>query len=100
MAALQTFYGLRPLRKVRLEIAKMRAGKLQRVEGPMPIEAVPMVEELNALITHNERQAEEARRHAGNLAHALKTPLKARSEERRVRNECVSTCTYRWVPNK
>ena len=34
-----------------------------------------MVEELNALIEHNERQAEEARRHAGNLAHALKTPL-------------------------
>src|SRR3546814_9808619 len=34
-----------------------------------------MVEELNALIAHNERQAEEARRHAGNLAHALKTPL-------------------------
>ena len=34
-----------------------------------------MVDELNALIEHNERQAEEARRHAGNLAHALKTPL-------------------------
>ena len=34
-----------------------------------------MVEELNGLIAHNERQAEEARRHAGNLAHALKTPL-------------------------
>jgi signal transduction histidine kinase len=75
MAALQTFYGLRPLRKVRHEIARMRAGKLQRVEGPMPVEVVPMVEELNGLIAHNERQAEEARRHAGNLAHALKTPL-------------------------
>ena len=34
-----------------------------------------MVEELNALLAHNERQAEEARTHAGNLAHALKTPL-------------------------
>jgi len=34
-----------------------------------------MVEELNALLAHNERQAEEARAHAGNLAHALKTPL-------------------------
>jgi signal transduction histidine kinase len=30
---------------------------------------------LNALLEHNEVQAEEARRHAGNLAHALKTPL-------------------------
>jgi signal transduction histidine kinase len=30
---------------------------------------------VNALLAHNEKQAEEARRHAGNLAHALKTPL-------------------------
>jgi signal transduction histidine kinase len=34
-----------------------------------------LTEELNALLEHNEVQAEEARRHAGNLAHALKTPL-------------------------
>jgi signal transduction histidine kinase len=75
MATLQTFYGLWPLRKVRLEIAKMRAGRASRIEKPMPGEVVPMVEERIALIAHNEKQAEEARRHAGNLAHALKTPL-------------------------
>jgi signal transduction histidine kinase len=75
MAALQTFYGLWPLRKVRLEIVRMRTGRTSRIDTPMPNEVVPMVEELNALIAHNEKQAEEARRHAGNLAHALKTPL-------------------------
>lgn len=75
MAALQTFYGLWPLRRVREEIARMRAGQSNRIGSAMPIEVAPMVEELNALIEHNERQAEEARRHAGNLAHALKTPL-------------------------
>ena len=75
LAALQTFYGLLPLRRVRLAIARMRAGRANRVEGDMPIEVLPMVDELNALVEHNERQAEEARRHAGNLAHALKTPL-------------------------
>ncbi|WP_139810134.1 sensor histidine kinase [Sphingomonas azotifigens] len=75
MAALQTWYGLRPLRKVRREIASLRAGRTQRVGGPMPAEVGPMVDELNALVEHNDRQAEEARRHAGNLAHALKTPL-------------------------
>ncbi len=75
MAALQTFYGLWPLRRVRDEIARMRAGQSNRVSSSMPVEVAPMVEELNALIEHNERQAEEARRHAGNLAHALKTPL-------------------------
>ena len=75
MAALQTFYGLLPLRRVREAIAKMRSGAATRVDEPLPDELTPMVEELNALIEHNERQAEEARRHAGNLAHALKTPL-------------------------
>jgi signal transduction histidine kinase len=75
LAALQTYYGLLPLRKVRQAIAKMRSGEATRVDEPMPVELTPMVDELNALIEHNERQAEEARRHAGNLAHALKTPL-------------------------
>ncbi len=75
MVALQTFYGLLPLRKVRREMQRMRAGKSNRVEGDMPAEIAPMVEELNDLVSHNDRQAEEARRHAGNLAHALKTPL-------------------------
>ena len=75
MAGLQTFYGLWPLRRVREEIARMRAGKSRQVERAMPNEVAPLVEELNALIEHNERQAEEARRHAGNLAHALKTRL-------------------------
>ncbi|BDD66569.1 histidine kinase [Sphingobium sp. TA15] len=75
LATLQTIYGLRPLRKVRQEIVRMRGGEKNRVTEPMPAEVLPMVEELNALLAHNERQAEEARTHAGNLAHALKTPL-------------------------
>lgn len=75
MAALQTLYGLWPLRKIRIAIASMRTGQQRRVVEPMPNEVTPMVDELNALLDHNEKQAEEARRHAGNLAHALKTPL-------------------------
>ncbi|MFK7842045.1 MAG: sensor histidine kinase [Sphingorhabdus sp.] len=75
MAALQTLYGLWPLRKIRSAIAAMRTGQQRRVVEPMPNEVTPMVDELNALLDHNEKQAEEARRHAGNLAHALKTPL-------------------------
>ena len=75
LAALQTFYGLWPLRAVRLAIAQMRSGKESRVTDALPDEVMPMVNELNALLDHNEKQAEESRRHAGNLAHALKTPL-------------------------
>jgi signal transduction histidine kinase len=75
MAALQTFYGLWPLRDVRRELAAMRSGQQRRIQEVLPDEVMPMVNELNALVDHNEKQAEEARRHAGNLAHALKTPL-------------------------
>jgi len=75
MAALQTWYGLGPLRRVRRAIKQMRTTGTNRVTEPLPLEVQPMVEELNALLAHTERQAEEARTHAGNLAHALKTPL-------------------------
>ena len=75
LAALQTLYGLWPLRAVRRSIAEMRSGRANRVDEALPDEVMPMVTELNALLDHNEKQAEEARRHAGNLAHALKTPL-------------------------
>jgi signal transduction histidine kinase len=44
-----------------------------------------MVNELNALLEHNERQSEEARTHAGNLAHALKTPMSVLINEARIR---------------
>ena len=75
LAALQTLYGLWPLRAVRKAIAQMRSGQESRVTDALPDEVMPMVNELNALLDYNEKQAEESRRHAGNLAHALKTPL-------------------------
>jgi signal transduction histidine kinase len=75
LAALQAFYGLWPLRRVRRAIAAIRSGEKSRIEARFPQEIEPLTEELNDLLAHNEVQAEEARRHAGNLAHALKTPL-------------------------
>ena len=75
MAALQAFYGLWPLRRVRKAIAAIRSGEKSRIEARDPQEIAPLTAELNDLLAHNEMQAEEARRHAGNLAHALKTPL-------------------------
>lgn len=75
MAMLQNHYGLRPLRRVRAAIQNLRSTGANRIVEPLPLEVQPLVEELNALLSHAERQAEEARTHAGNLAHALKTPL-------------------------
>jgi signal transduction histidine kinase len=75
MAALQAIYGLWPLRRVRKAIVAIRSGAKSRIDERLPREIAPLTDEVNALLAHNEKQAEEARRHAGNLAHALKTPL-------------------------
>ena len=75
MAVLQSWYGLGPLRRVRLAIQHLRTTGQNRLTEPLPLEVQPLVQELNALLAHSEKQAEEARTHAGNLAHALKTPL-------------------------
>ena len=75
LAGLQAFWGLWPLRRVRRAIASIRSGSKSRIEDQFPAEIEPLTDELNALLAHNETQAEEARTHAGNLAHALKTPL-------------------------
>jgi signal transduction histidine kinase len=75
LVGLQTLYGLWPLRRVRLEVARIRSGEKTRISQEFPSEIRPLTEEINQLLAHSEAQAEEARRHAGNLAHALKTPL-------------------------
>lgn len=75
MALLQIRYGLSPLRRVRAAIQKLRTTGENRITEPLPTEVQPLVVELNGLLEHSEKQAEEARTHAGNLAHALKTPL-------------------------
>lgn len=75
LAALQAIYGLWPLRRVRREVFAIRSGVQTRIAEDFPREVEPLVDEINELLAHSEAQAEEARRHAGNLAHALKTPL-------------------------
>lgn len=75
MAMLVSYLGLRPLRRVRLAIQAIRNGSTNRITDTLPSEVQPLVDEINALLAHSEKQAEEARTHAGNLAHALKTPL-------------------------
>lgn len=75
LAALQATYGLWPLRSLRRALVAVRSGASSRIQAHLPVEVAPLVQELNDLLAHSETQAEEARRHAGNLAHALKTPL-------------------------
>lgn len=68
-------YGLLPLRLIRRNLADVRSGKQERLEGEYPEELAPLVGEINTLISHNREVVERARTQVGNLAHALKTPL-------------------------
>ncbi len=75
LAALQSTFGLWPLRRISRAIAAIRSGQAKRVPEDLPREIAPLASEINELLDHNEAQAEAARLHAGNLAHALKTPM-------------------------
>ncbi|MBL8538050.1 MAG: sensor histidine kinase [Hyphomonadaceae bacterium] len=74
-SALQVRIGLAPLSDLRRDIASVRRGDRERLAGAYPAELEPVAEELNALVDHNREVVERARRHVGNLAHALKTPI-------------------------
>lgn len=76
LAVLQATIGLLPLRRMSAAMAAIRSGRARRAPTEnVPPEIAPLVNELNALLDNNERAAEAARMHAGNLAHALKTPM-------------------------
>jgi signal transduction histidine kinase len=74
-ALVQVFVGLAPLRSLRRALGKLRSAQAQRLEGPFPLEVLPLIEEFNAVLAQNAEVIERSRTHAGNLAHALKTPL-------------------------
>lgn len=71
----QVRVGLRPLFNLRTEVADVRRGKTERLQGAYPSELKPLTDELNALVAHNQETVERQRTHVGNLAHALKTPI-------------------------
>ncbi|MDP4002891.1 sensor histidine kinase [Methylobacterium sp. NEAU K] len=73
--ALQVRLGLAPLKRLRADLAAVRAGRRDRVPAEQPAEIEPVVAELNALLDQNAQNLERARGHVANLAHALKTPL-------------------------
>jgi signal transduction histidine kinase len=74
-ATAQVQVGLRPLARLRADLADVRAGRTRRLPAAAPREVAPVVAELNAVLDHDEAVVARARLEAGNLAHALKTDL-------------------------
>ncbi len=79
----QVRFGLAPLRAIRQNLAAIRSGDAESLEGALPDEIRPLQQELNALIQSNKEIVDRARTHVGNLAHALKTPLSVITNEAR-----------------
>lgn len=72
---IQLRLGLRPLRRLREQVAAIRTGERTSVDEDQPAELQPLAAELNALTADSERALAAARASAANLAHALKTPV-------------------------
>jgi len=83
----QVRYGLRPLDKLRDALSDIRSGRQHRMPETFPIEVEPVVDEVNALLDHNENLLARARTQAGDLAHALKHPLMVIAYEARALDE-------------
>lgn len=81
---LQVQYGLRPIDQLRRGVVAVRAGRVERLTPDVPEELKPLVGEINDLLEHSASLVERARGGAGDLAHALKTPLAV------IRNEAAT----------
>lgn len=74
-AVVQVRIGLAPLRQLQDALAAVRGGQAERLAGRFPVEIQPLVNDFNTVLGENAEVVERARTQAGNLAHALKTPL-------------------------
>lgn len=76
LAALaQVAVGLSPLHTLQRALVGVREGRVQRLQGQFPAEVQPLIHDFNSVLDRNTEVVARARTQAGNLAHALKTPL-------------------------
>jgi signal transduction histidine kinase len=71
----QVAVGLRPMQALQRGLQDVQQARTTRLQGAFPAEMQPLVDDFNAVLERNAEVVERARTQAGNLAHALKTPL-------------------------
>ncbi|MET0329029.1 MAG: sensor histidine kinase [Luteimonas sp.] len=82
LLAWQVEWGLRPLRRMRGILQRVRNGDDVRFGAERwPAEAAPLAEQIDDLLDEHARRVARARHAAEDLAHALKTPLAVLSAE-------------------
>ncbi len=68
-------WGLRPLRQVSGELARIESGQATRLQGRYPAEIQQLASKINDLLANTRSQLQRYRDSLGNMAHSLKTPL-------------------------
>ena len=66
---------MRPLKLLRQRLGAVRRGEATQLAGRFPAELQPLVDEFNHVLGANAEMVQRARTQAGNLAHAVHTPL-------------------------
>ncbi len=88
----QVVLGLSPLNKLHTALQAVRQGESQRLEGRFPTELHALISDFNAVLDRNTEVVTRSRTQAGNLAHALKTPLAV------LRNAATQANDTEWRP--
>ena len=73
--------GLASFASLRTHLSAVHRGQERQVKGRYPTEVQPLVDDLNALLSHRDQRVSDALAKAGDLAHGLKTPLAVLSQE-------------------
>ena len=73
--------GLDSLGEIRRRLRDIQNGGERRLQGRYPSEVQPLVDDMNALLAHQEQAVQRALAKAGDLAHGLKTPLAVMSQD-------------------
>ncbi|TDU28945.1 signal transduction histidine kinase [Panacagrimonas perspica] len=71
----QIRWGLAPLRAMTEGLRQVRSGSAPRLDVRLPSDLSTVARAMNEVLAHQEELLERGRSVAGNLAHALKTPL-------------------------
>lgn len=73
--ALQVRWGLAPLRRMNANLREVEQGRTEQLDTRLPDELATLAKSMNAVLARDQRLIERGRHTAGNLAHALKTPI-------------------------
>lgn len=99
---LQITFGLSPLAALKKALHRFHIGEADKVNGVFPVEFNPLVAELNAVIEKNSSIVTRAKTQAGNLAHAMKTPIAVISnalEDKNISDESFKTLVKEQISN-